>query len=333
MRGPCPVCEKETDLEIIRKKETIKVRGEAIPVQLQLFKCTNCEDEFMDPRSPSDPLDMAFREYRRQHGMLQPEEIREFRKRYGLTQGELSQLLGWGAATLSRYENGALQDDTHEKALRLAIEPKNLLTLIKQTPDAINETKKKRLITEISNIEDERHTFEGILTEKVGRYEPDIWSGYKKLDISKLFNSVLYFCKEGMLKTKLNKLLFYADFKHFKENSISITGVRYAHLPHGPVPDNFGLFFSTMLDEEKILSEEEVVYENVDYVGEKYSSLRSPDFSVFAESELKILFNVNERFKEIGSKAIRDFSHEERGYQETQNGGLISYEYATYLRI
>jgi len=42
--------------------------------------------------------------------MLSPYEIRELRKRYGLTQKELSLLLGWGSVTMSRYENGALQD-------------------------------------------------------------------------------------------------------------------------------------------------------------------------------------------------------------------------------
>ena len=35
--------------------------------------------------------------------MLSPYEIRELRKRYGLTQKELSLLLGWGSVTMSRY--------------------------------------------------------------------------------------------------------------------------------------------------------------------------------------------------------------------------------------
>jgi hypothetical protein len=61
---------------------------------------------------------------------------------------------------LSRYENGALQDETHEKALRLAMEPRNLLTLINKTPDAIGDPKRERLVKEIGMIEDVRNTFE-----------------------------------------------------------------------------------------------------------------------------------------------------------------------------
>ncbi len=333
MRGLCPVCEKETMVDLVRKDETIKVRGELIPVHTSLFRCLSCREEFMDPKSSFDPLDEAYREYRRRHGMLQPEAIKEFRITHGLTQSELSRLLGWGTATLSRYENGALQDETHEKALRLAMEPRNLLSLIKQTPDAIGDTKRQRLVKEIGMIEDERYTFESVLSEKLGRYEPDILSGYKKMDIDKLFNAILYFCKDGALKTKLNKLLFYSDFKHFKEYSVSITGARYAHLPHGPVPDNFELFFGTMMHEEKLIRVEEETYEGTEYIGEKFISLKSPNLSAFTESELRVLFDVSDRFKGMGSKAIRDFSHEEKGYKETQNSNLISYAYAAGLRI
>lgn len=333
MRGLCPVCEKETAVDLVRKEETIKVRGELIPVHTPLFKCSACKEEFMDPKSSFDPLDAAYREYRRRHGMLQPEAIKEFRIAHGLTQSELSQLLGWGTATLSRYENGALQDETHEKALRLAMEPRNLLSLIKQTPGAISDAKRERLVKEIGMIEDERYTFEAVLSEKLGRYEPDILSGYKKLDIHKLFNTILYFCKDGALKTKLNKLLFYSDFKHFKEYSVSITGARYAHLPHGPVPDNFELFFATMMHEENLIKLEEETYEGMDYIGEKYFSLKDPNLSAFVESELRVLFEVNDRFKGMGSKAIRDFSHDEKGYKETENSKLISYAYAADIRI
>ncbi len=333
MRGLCPVCEIETKVDLVRKEETIKVRGEPIPVPMPLFKCSTCGEEFLDPKSPFDPLDLAYREYRHRHGMLQPEEIKEFRRTHGLTQAELSQLLGWGTATLSRYENGALQDETHEKALRLAMDPRNLLTLIQQSPDTISDPKRQRLVKEISMIEDERYTFEAVLSEKLGRYEPDIWSGYKKFDINKLFNAILYFCKEGVLKTKLNKLLFYSDFTHFKEYSVSITGARYAHLPHGPVPDNFELFFGTMMHEEKLIRVEEETYEGVDYIGEKFFSLKDPNLSAFTESELRVLFAVNDRFKAIRAKAIRDISHDEKGYKETQNSNLISYAYAEDLRI
>jgi hypothetical protein len=35
--------------------------------------------------------------------------------------------LGQGGATLSRYENGALQSEAHDQLLKLVMQPENLL--------------------------------------------------------------------------------------------------------------------------------------------------------------------------------------------------------------
>ena len=166
MKGLCPNCEKETELESIQSVQIIKVRGELIEVEVKYYECKTCGEEFDDPHSDQDPLDKAYREYRRRHRMLQPEEIREYRKKFGLTQNETNLLLGWGGATLSRYENGALQDETHEKALRLAMEPRNLLKLIEQTPDALPEERRERLFTELRAAEEETCSFERIYEER-----------------------------------------------------------------------------------------------------------------------------------------------------------------------
>ena len=121
MKGICPNCEKETELELVRAKEVVEVRGEPIEVDVEFFKCTECGADFENTRGP-DSLATAYRVYRRRHDMLQPEQIRDWRKQYGLTQKELGRLLGWGGVTLSRYENGALHVEAHEKILRLAME-------------------------------------------------------------------------------------------------------------------------------------------------------------------------------------------------------------------
>ncbi len=207
MRGICPNCERETELEFIKEKEEIVVRGEPIEVEVQYYKCSKCGEEFEEHNTEYDPLDKAYREYRRRHDMLQPEEIKDLRKKYGLTQGEMSKLLGWGGATLSRYENGALQDEAHEKALSLANDPRNLLELIERTPNALSLEKKNRLLKELKELEEETYSFKYIYEERFGRYEGNILSGYRKLDLEKLFSAILFFCKGGVIKTKIGTLL------------------------------------------------------------------------------------------------------------------------------
>lgn len=59
----------------------------------------------------------------------------------------------------------------------------------------------------------------------------------------KLLNLITYFVKKTKYcgKTKLFKLLYYADFRHFKETGKSITGLKYFTWQKGPVPKT--LFF------------------------------------------------------------------------------------------
>ncbi len=331
MKGICPNCEKETEIELVRKTEEIKVRGEPIEVEVEFYKCLVCEEEFEDPRSDYDPLDKAYREYRCRHDMIQPEEIRQLRKRYGFTQSEMSNLLGWGGATLSRYENGALQDEAHGKILHLITDPRNLLNLIEKNPNVVPQHKRKHLIEELKIAEEESYSFERIFEERFGMYDLDELSGYMRLNLTKLFNIVLFFCEEGTLKTVLNKLLFYADFKHYKEFTVSITGSKYVHLPHGPVPDHYEPYFATLREYDE-LRVEEIEYSE-DIIGEKFVSKKKPDLSLFSVTELKIIADVKLFFKTYNANKIRNFSHNEKGYRETSNGEPISYRYAKDLQL
>lgn len=329
MKDICPNCEKETEIELVRTKEVVEVRGEPIEVDAEFFKCTECGVDFESTQG-LDSLTLAYQEYRHRHEMLQPQQIRDWRKQYGLTQNELSKILGWGGVTLSRYENGALHSEAHEKILRLSMEPHNLMTLIEETPDALPDDKRDRLLGELRAADDEACSFERLFEERFGQYAPDEFSGYRKLDSQKLFNTILFFSVGGQLKTKLNKLLFYADFKHFKEYSVSITGARYVHLQYGPVPDDYDYYFAELLRERYLDVEEEILG---NYTGFKCVARVEPDLGTFDQSERDVLEQVISYFRKFGSAEIMKFSHDEAAYASTVEGETISYRHAENLRI
>jgi putative zinc finger/helix-turn-helix YgiT family protein len=330
MNGFCPNCEKVSPLEIIRKVEEFNIRGELIVVEVDYFHCQECGEEFENSKTKVDPYEIAYREYRLKNEMMQPEEIRRFRNQRGLTQKEFSDLLGIGIATLNRYENGGLQSEAHDRSIRMAIEPRNFINLISNSQGILSDSKKQKIInqltaeTEISYLE--------ITKEVFGNYNADLFSGYKKFELEKFFESIKFFCyQDRVFKTKLMKLLFYADFGHYKDYSVSITGARYAHLPYGPVPDQFERWLVALtMDDAGIQKEEDW---NHDYPGEVYVSTVSLDSSIFNPSELKILASVKEKFKSFSAKQISDISHNEKGYQETENAQLIPYSYAEYLSL
>jgi putative zinc finger/helix-turn-helix YgiT family protein len=145
----CLNCDYENEIKPDRSGVTVTVRGEDFEVTEEFYKCPVCEEKFTSSLG-HDALDEAYREYRRRHDMLQPEEIRHWRENYGLTQIELSRLLEWEAATLSRYENGALQEKSEDTLLKFIMAPQNLLNLITSKPHILSVEKQNQLLAQLS---------------------------------------------------------------------------------------------------------------------------------------------------------------------------------------
>lgn len=73
----------------------------ATTIEVQVWKDAD-GDEILTPES-SELIDRTQARYM---GLMLPEEIRAVRERYGLSQDDLSDLLGCGKKSLSRWENG-----------------------------------------------------------------------------------------------------------------------------------------------------------------------------------------------------------------------------------
>jgi len=347
MQNYCPYCNKETNLELIKGKEKLKIRGDSIEIDVDFYKCNECKNEYEDQFSGPDTLHDAYNIYRCKHNMVLPKEIKEFRKKYNFTQRELSNILGWGGATLSRYENGALQDKTHDNMLKLIMNPINLIELLSQKPDILRNEKRKKVIEKLYSDRSKSKivnlsidylmdcSLVDIDNQLIGsliNYPKNEFNGFRNFDKNRLFNVIAFFCEKGVFKSMLNKLLFYADFKHYKEHGISLTGSRYAHIPYGPSLHYYDLIFAAAIDTEKIIEPKEI-YFNDDTCGEKLISLKKPDLSFFKPYELDTLDYVKNYFKNFNTKKIMEFSHKEVGYQETKNGEIIPYSYAEKLQI
>ena len=126
MKKYCEECGKEVNTKIITKKETYEVCGESIEVEAKVLVCSECGEEFFCEELDNATLVDAYNEYRRRHKLLFPEEIKEIREKYGLSQRGLAKLLNWGDKTIFRYENGFIQDKAHNSLLLFLREPQNM---------------------------------------------------------------------------------------------------------------------------------------------------------------------------------------------------------------
>lgn len=159
-------------------------------------------------------------------------------------------------------------------------------------------------------------------------------------DEKKFVNAVLFFAKNTnpsqLGSTKLNKLLFYSDFLHFKRYGRPITGDRYLKMEHGPVPSTAYAIIvgaSKKLTETpsktKILEGKIIIHEDrvQDKKISRIEALVQPDMTVFSDSEIEILSEVADRLKNLTGTKLSKFSHLPNSpWSKTDNLQTIDYE-------
>lgn len=333
MKKYCEECGKEVETKIITKRESYDVCGEEIEIDAQILVCAECGEEFFCQELDNATLVNAYNEYRRKHKLLLPEEIKKIREQYGLSQRSFAKLLNWGDKTIRRYENGSVQDKAHNSLILFLRKPENMRTYLTENEVMLDERQKNKLLETVDKLEQdteyraERRFFD-LFFSKVPCEE----NGFKAFDYEKLCAMVLFFANKSteLLKTKLMKLLNYSDMIFYKENGISISGVRYAHLPYGPVPENFDILLGTMAADH--IAHIEVFYDNGYEKHQVIPECDIPD-GVLSDDELDVLERIFEKFEGFGSADISNYSHKEKGYSSTKQGEIISYAYAKYIQL
>lgn len=123
--------------------------------------------------------------------------------------------------------------------------------------------------------------------------------------------------------TKLNKLLFFADFLAFASFGQPITGHRYQKLPKGPAPIAFLPVVGRMM--EGGLCE----WEYRPYFGKQQKRLvvhRSADLSSFSAEEIELVDQVIQQLWESNASQVSDLSHDFPGWQAVGMQEEIAYE-------
>ena len=337
MKLICPVCEKEVKVEPANTIRKVNVRGEIFEVPVKLYRCLECGyDQIEDHDDPQDEIDIAFREYRKKHNMLQPEEIKSIRKKYGLTQQELARILGISPATLSRYENGGLQEAAHDRLLQFVSEPRNMFALIEKNISILPEDRMEELKNKISKAMKNSNDYEYF--ERKHNVSDEKYRGNRTFSFDVFKKVVLYVINRVealgsvVTKTKLNKLMFYIDFLAYRELGYSITGAVYVKLPYGPVPDGFQTALELM-EENGSINIAEIYPQEGDAATYIIHSSKPVHNINLGEEEKKIIASVITRLGTKKASELSKISHEELAYIQTQEKRKIDYHLAEFLKI
>jgi len=336
MKIYCPSCDNLSEVTIQALEEVLTVKGEKINVTSEIAICNKCANKVFSEELDTKNVDLAYSIYRKKRNLLSPAEIVGIREKYALSQRSLANLLEWGEITINRYENGAIQDSAHNEVLNLIVDPKNMKEIFERNNQFLSQDVRGALKKRIEALiqENVKPQFNICLEDYiVAEKRIDEYSGFVKFDLGKIINMIVYIAKKmnGVFTTKLNKLLWYADFLNFKEYTVSISGSNYVHLPLGPVPDNYEWIIATAID-KGLLCEEEISFSE-GKSGMQFTALENPDVSLFSQDELSIINFVIDYFSEYNGREIKDISHREKAYIETTQGQSISYKYAADISI
>lgn len=324
-------------MTLTKEKRSIDFRKTSFDVVFHFYKCEDSGEQFTTDSLDDVNMNQVYNQYRDLFNIPFPDEIARIREKYQLPASKMSAILGFGANSYRKYEAGEMPNISNARLIQMVNDPKKFIDLV-ELCDALDADKKEKYITRAQRIieESERNNFAHRLQDYlVGSHLADVYSGYRNPNFDKFSEMVVFFSEQlAPFKTKMNKLLFYADFLMFKHSCFSISGMRYHAIDMGPVPNNFQSIFEYLSNNDEI---------NIHYVtfpqgytGEQFKAREDRTFrkDLFNDNELSILHKVAEAFKSTTTNDIIETSHLEEAWKKNEKAKqVISYNYAFDLSL
>lgn len=330
----CPLCDKVHELELRRRISVAKVKDEDVEYEEQYYVCPNApedENEFVDGKTHNMNMLNARNAYRVKMGLMTSEEIVKMREGYKMSQVDLAKTLGWGEATISRYESNLIQYEAYDSVLRMIrLNAYLAYGFLKKNKEKFSEEKYAEIsdsITKHIKTQGREYLRRQVLeSEYVDFEDMSQWNGYNALNVDKIECIISYFATyvKDLHKIKLMKLLWYADMINYKKYGKSITGLVYRHHAMGALP----IGHDEIIELDNVIVDKIEGYDSIQY---NFCPNTNLDMSILEDKEIDVLDIVISKFKGYTTKDIVEYMHKEKAYVETMDMEVISYNYAHEL--
>jgi putative zinc finger/helix-turn-helix YgiT family protein len=328
-----PITGKE--MKLTKERRSINFRKEIFEIVFHYYRCENSGEQYTTTELDEVNMNQVYNKYRDKFNITFPDEINRIREKYSLSAAKMSEILGFGVNSYRQYESGEMPSVANAKLIQMVDDPKKFIAMI-EICGTLEEKSKAKFIqkAQLLSEEKDRNSINSNFKEYLlGSRMADIYSGYRNPNFEKFTEMVVFFTdKLSPFKTKMNKLLFYADFFMFKQSCFSISGLRYNAIDMGPVPNNFQSIFEYLVNKDEI--EIQTTEFPSGYTGEQFKTRKGRVFNadLFTENELFTLEKVANAFKDASTGDIIELSHLEEAWKKNEKKkSVISYEYAFEL--
>ena len=336
MRVYCPYCKKEVEYKIERR-DLKEFRGIEVNTFENVAICNECNQDLYVNEIENDNNERIYQIYREKANIINAEDIIKLREKYDISQRELTSILGFGKMTINRYERGGLPTKSQSDYIKLLIENDDkFIEKVKEAYEKnnINDKTYNKIISE----EVEKDISKKEVQDNIRRYlksvlnrKPDIYNGYKSLDLEKVENIISYIASKvkNLTITSLNKYLWYIDMLSFNERTVAITGLTYQNQRFGPTIVYKKYDELSLLDDK--YTREDIETENGNTT--KIVSNNNFNFDKISSSEKEIIDTIIRLLKNKNVTDISEMSHREDGWKKTKRFEQISFEYAMNLKL
>ncbi|HUX53274.1 MAG TPA: type II toxin-antitoxin system antitoxin SocA domain-containing protein, partial [Williamwhitmania sp.] len=243
------------EMSVQKEWRTMHFRKDEFKVLFHSFKCDDTGEQFEDDSFSELNYTQLINQYRVKYSIPFPEQIIAIREKYGISAAKISEILGFGVNSYRQYEGGEVPSQSNARLIQLADDPHEFKKLV-DLCNTIEPKVKEKLHNKIQLVlEEQRDTkFEKLLENYFFEVcMPSANTGFRKPNLEKFTEMVVFFTEKLQpWKTKLNKLLFYADFEAYKQTGYSISGVQYRAIPMGPVPNNYNSIFEYLANNSDV---------------------------------------------------------------------------------
>lgn len=115
----CEHCGKEVSFVLVEEEREVIYKGIKFKYPYVKAVCEACGQQVFPVSTGKVNYLAKIDAYKREVGLLSGEEIKAIRTKLGLSQKQFSKILGCGEKTITRYENGAIQDKVFDNFMRM----------------------------------------------------------------------------------------------------------------------------------------------------------------------------------------------------------------------
>ncbi len=321
-------------MKLVIEPKEFTFRKEDFQISYHYYLCEDTDETFDTEELMGVNLNQVHNQFREKHNLPFPEEIKEIRKKYDLPASKMSEILGFGTNQYRNYENGEVPSISNARLIQLVNDPKEFMRIVELSKALEgSELKRTTALTEQLTSKESDFCFSDIETYYMKGNTPSGVNGYRKFNLEKFCNMVYFFVENVKpWKVKLNKLLFYSDFLHFKKTCFSMSGAKYMAIQMGPVPMDFDGLLGEAI-ERKFVNVELYNFDDGN-VGEFYKPGENTfNKALFSEIEFQVLEKIADTFRAFSTQKMVEVSHQEKGWIDCiEKHQIISYNYGFNLR-